>query len=209
MMPSKVEDPRSRTFAGSGVFAMVRRSAYERSPGLPWLKMEIADDMTFGQMMKRSGARCCVMNARGMVELAFYDTLGEMMRGVAKGSLSLFDFSYVRLLISITVLLFLELSPWIALLPVGATWLRVAGAIMVVFAVGSAGVINRALGRKMWPSLLTPIGAVLLAVFMLRGGVLAWRRGGVVWRGTVYPLDAIKAGARYVPPWNVPPWKPW
>jgi len=86
-------------------------------------------------------------------------------------------------------------------LPVGARWLQVAGAIMVVFAVGCAGLTNRAAGRGVFPSLLTPIGATLLAVTMLRAGIVTWRRGGIVWRGTLYPLEALKAGARLLPPW--------
>jgi hypothetical protein len=110
--------------------------------------------------------------------------------------------NYVGAFVAMMALLFFDLSPWIALLPVGARWLQVAGAIMVVFAVGSAGLTNRAAGRGMFPSLLTPIGATLFVVFNLRAAYLTWRRGGIVWRGTLYPIEAIKAGTRLVPPWK-------
>src|SRR5262245_1903311 len=95
LLPSKIEAPGSKASVGSGVFNMVRRSAYERSPGLPWLKMEVADDIAFGQMMKRSGARCCLMNGRGTVGLSYYDTLREMIRGFEKNSMAALGYSYV------------------------------------------------------------------------------------------------------------------
>ena len=76
------------------------------------------------------------------------------------------------------------------------------GWVMVVFAVGSAGLCNRLAGRAMWPSLLLPIASVVSAVFLLRSGYLVWRRGGLAWRGTIYPIATLKAGVRFVPPWR-------
>ena len=48
---------RSNVGVGGGVFNLVRREVYERTPGFSWLKLDVADDVVFGQMMKRAGAR--------------------------------------------------------------------------------------------------------------------------------------------------------
>lgn len=53
----EVEDPRTHTAAGCGAFNLVRRSAYERTPGFEWMKMEVADDLGLGQMLKAYGGR--------------------------------------------------------------------------------------------------------------------------------------------------------
>jgi hypothetical protein len=46
------------------------------------------------------------------------------------------------------------------------------------------------------PALLFPFAALLAASIMLRSGWLGFRRGGVVWRGTLYGKDELRAGRR-------------
>jgi len=46
------------------------------------------------------------------------------------------------------------------------------------------------------PALLAPLTAVVSAVGVLRAAALGRRRGGVMWRGTLYPHDALRAGRR-------------
>jgi hypothetical protein len=40
-----------------------------------------------------------------------------------------------------------------------------------------------------------PIGAVFFSYMLLRSTVVTLRQGGIVWRDTFYPLDALKRGA--------------
>ena len=100
----EVEDPASRLAVGGGVFNLVRRSAFEKTPGFSYLKLEVADDVSFGQMMKRGGARCSVVNARGMICLRFYESIAEMARGCEKAGFAVIGrFSHARL-IAVTLL---------------------------------------------------------------------------------------------------------
>src|SRR6185503_13566834 len=80
----RVEDPRSKAFVGIGAFNLVRRSAFEKTLGFPWLKLEIVDDVGLGLMMKRSGARCSLINARHCISLHWYRTLGQFARGAER-----------------------------------------------------------------------------------------------------------------------------
>ena len=72
-----VADLKSAAFAGVGAFNLVRRAALERIEGFPWLRMEVADDMGLGMMLKQSG-HGRVVDARGVLGLYWYRTLGEM-----------------------------------------------------------------------------------------------------------------------------------
>ena len=84
LRPWAVSDPASTASVGVGAFNLVRRSAYERTPGLAWLRMEVGDDVALGQMLKLSGAKSALLNARAALSLEFYSSLGEMTRHLEK-----------------------------------------------------------------------------------------------------------------------------
>ena len=43
-----IEDPRSRAALGIGAFNLVRRTAFERTGGFEWLRLEVVDDLGVG-----------------------------------------------------------------------------------------------------------------------------------------------------------------
>ena len=67
--PWEATDPRSAKAIGTGAFNLVRRSAFERTPGFEWLRLEVADDIGLGLMMKRWGGRPGLLIGRGQVRL--------------------------------------------------------------------------------------------------------------------------------------------
>jgi len=73
-----VSDPRSKVGGSVGAFGLVRRSALDRSPGIEHLRLEVADDLALGQMLKASGSRSAVANGRGLVLIHWYRTLAEL-----------------------------------------------------------------------------------------------------------------------------------
>ena len=190
-----VPDPESRASAGVGAFNLVRRAALDRTPGLEWLRLEVGDDMALGQMLKRSGARSAVANGRGLVGLRLYRTWREMARSVEKGTTA-FEFSLTKGLVASAVLLLLELAPVLALALGGGALPRALGAAGLALSVGSALVVNRFMGHATLPSLLAPLGAVAMTLLAARGVVVGAVRGGVTWRGQLYPAKALLAGRR-------------
>ena len=56
--------------------------------------------------------------------------------------------------------------------------------------------LSRWLGHSRWPALFPFLGVLPLAWAMVRSGVLALVRGGVIWRGTYYPTSVVRAGLR-------------
>jgi hypothetical protein len=196
--PHAVEDPDSKAAFGVGAFNLVRRSALERSPGLAWLKLELLDDAALGQMLKRSGARCAMALGRGRVGLTFYPSFGELMRGTEKNAFAgAGRFSQARLVLSCLVLLLLEVTPFAAPLAFGHPLLQGAGALIAALALGTSVVGSRWMARPVLPTLLLPVGTLLFVGCLLRSGYLAHRRGGIAWRGTLYPTAQLRAGARY------------
>lgn len=200
-----VEDERSSASVGVGAFNLVRRDALARTPGLEWLRLEVVDDVALGQMLKQHGVRTSVANGRGMVQLHWYRNVPEMARGAEKNAFAaLGRFSYARLLAFSAAYSLLELSPLITLacsaLSFPATVSMVAivlGLTGLIAALAAIATLCRWLRRPVLPGLLFPIGACVFTFVMLRSAYLAWRRGGLLWRGTLYPLEQLRAGARF------------
>ncbi len=199
--PWAVRDARSRAYIGIGAFNLVRRSAFEATPGFEWLRLETADDVGVGLMMKRSGARCDVVAAFGLLGLHWYRTFRDAARGAEKGYASATGCSLVQVVIRALIGLALETAPILA--PAAAVlcggWVIGAGAAAIVAAfLASSILLARWAGARALPLpvLLGPLAAVVSAAAFLRCGWVGWRRGGVVWRGTLYPAQQLREGRR-------------
>lgn len=191
-----IEDPTSRASAGSGVFNLVRRSVLARTAGFESLKLEVIDDACLAQMVKRSGARCSIVQACGLVGLHYYRSLGEMVRGGEKNAFALVGrFRLVPLLLASAVLLALAWAPLLAIAAGGRY--AIAGALLLGLDWAGALVLAAWLRRPLLPALLTPIGSSIGVYIALRSGALALRHGGIAWRDTFYSLTDLRAGARF------------
>lgn len=191
--PWAVRDPRSSAAFGVGAFNLVRREAFERSPGFEHLKLEQADDAALGQMLKRSGARCAVANGRGDLALHFYRSLREMAHGMEKGGAR---WPFPAMCAGAALVLLLELGPWLALVAQGV-WPRAVGAVGAVLSLAATVGVARWMRHRILPALLAPLGVVLLVMMMVRASALAAARGGVSWRGTFYRTEDLRAGIRF------------
>jgi hypothetical protein len=68
----------------------------------------------------------------------------------------------------------------------------------VVFALVTQLAIARWLDRPAVSALFSPFGVAVFACGGIRSMVLTLRRGGIAWRGTHYPLAALRDGRRLV-----------
>ncbi|HPP54368.1 MAG TPA: glycosyltransferase [Thermoguttaceae bacterium] len=211
-----VSNPRSSAFIGVGAFNLVRRSALERTEGFPWLRLEVADDLGLGLLMKRSGARCAFLLAPDWIQLEWYRNLREMARGVEKSYASVAQCSLLRAVVIWLLTAVLELAPVVA----AGTWIvwaihtgggaagtymqnilcgALLGAevgLMLVGCLGSIFLLHKTYREPIGPGLLFPLAVPLHGYFLLRAAWLGWRRGGVVWRGTLYPSALLRANQR-------------
>lgn len=196
----ETQDPKSRVAVGAGLFNLVRRTAYDRSPGFPWLKLEVADDVTFAQMMKKSGARCFVFNGSGDVKLFYYRSVREMILGLEKNGYAVMgDYRPGMLVLRSFLLLHVEMAPLVAAVFARGWIAAVAMAIVILQMVTQARVARWA--SRPWTRAVVPaFGIIVLTLSAWRSALLAHLRGGITWRGTFYPLRLLREGRRFEPP---------
>lgn len=192
----KVNDPGSRAFMGVGAFNLVRRAALDKTEGMEWLRLEVADDAGLGMMLRRSGARQGLVNAGRYLSLHWYRTIGQMAAGAERGFASVGKCKPLRTTLTPLLILALELSMFLALAPLGLPYVQYAAAGFLAAFVAVSYASSRWSGTRFLPSLLAPPAAIISAVLGVRAGILGYRRGGVHWRGTLYTSDTLKAGSR-------------
>lgn len=198
----QVPDPKSSAVAGIGAFILVRRSAYDRSPGIEWLKLEVADDVGMGLLIKSHGGRCAVVNGVGQLRLAWYASVRDMNAKMQKNWFAIIGrFSVARLLG--IALLFGWLACYPALLLLlgpelgGAGWAAVLVCCLgVLAAIGSSMLYARWTRRPYLPSLFVGGGMLLLAAMMLSAARRGQRAGGISWRGVLYPSALLRDAQR-------------
>jgi len=192
-----LQRPGGDAYAGIGAFNLVRSSALKKTPGFPWLRMEILDDVGLGLMLKRAGARTGFMVGFKELWLAWYPSIRGMARGLEKNMFgAICRFSYLRLVLVTVISILVLFGPMAALFQPFEVWTRLLGAGAVIASAVSSLYFHRRSGRHWWPLFLAPAAGLILLGILIRSGWKCFRRGGIEWRGTIYPVDKLKAGQR-------------
>lgn len=190
--PWKARDPKSPRHIGIGAFNLVRAAAYRAAGGHAPIAMRPDDDMKLGKLLKKNGFRQDVLFGRGMISVEWYATLREVVRGLEKNSFAGLEYSLAAVLGATLALLLLNVWPWAALLLTGgaAWWLNAASAFLMFSLFAGA---TRASGAHPLLGLGYPLATLLFLYIVLRATWLTLRNDGIDWRGTHYPLAALRA----------------
>ncbi len=199
LSPRAVRDSSSRRAMGSGGFTLARRAAFDRTPGFERLRLETADDVGLAAMVKRAGGRCDFVNGRRAAGVSIYDDLAGFFRGVEKNGATLAGTPFVAVAAGFVLFGCVEYAPLVAT-AVGFVserqWLGWLGVATALLATASTVAALRRNTGMVWPALLWPVGWLLTAAAVLRSAWLARARGGVSWRGTFYPREALLQARR-------------
>jgi glycosyltransferase involved in cell wall biosynthesis len=191
--PWKVADPKTKDHMGVGAFNLIRRRVYDAVGGYAALRFEVLDDMKLGKIVKNAGYAQRNVYGADLISLHWAKGAMGVVNNLTKNFFAVMSFQWWRLLLSVFALTFLNLMPFIGIwLAHGWARLPYAVALASLFAihVGMAG-------RSDVPAyyfVLHPLGAALFGYIMLRSMVLTLVQGGVVWRGTFYPLEELRKG---------------
>jgi glycosyltransferase involved in cell wall biosynthesis len=192
--PSEVINPKSGAYVGVGAFQLLKRSAYEAAGTHRRLAMEVIDDMKLGKIVKQAGFRSSVGIAQDSVVVRWHAGARNLINGVTKNFFAGSGFSVPRVTISIVALLLMNVLPFAGLV-FGHGWVRIfAGVCVLVVLCFHAGV-DMVMRVSPLYCFTVPIGAVIFAYMLLRSTVYTLKQGGIIWRGTFYPLEALKRGA--------------
>jgi glycosyltransferase involved in cell wall biosynthesis len=191
--PWKAIDTRSRGYAGVGAFQMVRRSAYEKMGTHRRLAMEVIDDMKLGKLAKEAGVRSGAARAGDAVSVHWHAGIGNLIRGTTKNFFAASGFKPWVTSLQVFGLLSMFDFP-VAALPFVHGWARLFAVIAAVLPLIATGGVAIEFQAPIAYAATYPIGAMIFAWMLARSMIVTLLQGGIVWRGTFYPLDELKRG---------------
>jgi len=191
--PWKVADPRTKDHMGIGAFNLVRRSVYEAIGTYAALRWEVLDDMKLGKLIKNAGYTQRNVYGHNLISLRWAQGALGVVRNLTKNMFAIVSFQWWRALASALVMVFLNLLPFAGVF-LAHGWARAP------YAVALASMLGIYVGMS-WMSdvpayyfFLHPVSSTLFVYILLRSTLLTLARGGVIWRGTFYPLDKLRKG---------------
>jgi glycosyltransferase involved in cell wall biosynthesis len=191
--PWRVPDPTSQRDAiGVGAFNLLKRSAYRQVGGFEALRMEVVEDLALARRLKRAGLASRLAFARDLVNVHWASGALGLARVMTKNVFSALSFSVIAVLIACGGLLICSVLPFAGLF---FTPLRLPALIVFLAVLLQYRVLGRQSGISAWNSLLMPFGALLLVFTLLRSMATTLVQGGILWRGTFYPLAELRKNA--------------
>lgn len=191
--PWKVADPKTKDFMGVGAFNMIRRKVYEAVGTYEALRFEVLDDMKLGKVVKFAGYAQRNVFGHGLITIRWANGAMGVVENLTKNMFAVMSFQWWRAVGGAFALAFLNLLPFAGIF-------LAHGLARVPYAVALASIFGIYVGMS-WMSdvpayyfVLHPVSSALFVYVVLRSMTLTLARGGVLWRGTFYPLDELRKG---------------
>jgi glycosyltransferase involved in cell wall biosynthesis len=191
----RLHRPGSDAHVGIGAFNLVRRDAYLAIGGHRELRLEVADDVKLGLILRRSGVRQGAADSGGLVRVRWQAGFVASMRGLVKNFFAGCEYRWPAILRAIVLVPLATTFPLLSFalpLPPTARALALAATMLPMLLHGA--VARRLADGRGHEGLLLPIVGLCLGAVAAASAAITTFRGGVVWRGTRYPLAELRAG---------------
>jgi len=189
--PWKTSDAKSKAYMGVGAFQMIRRATYEAIGTHRRLAMEVVDDMKLGKLVKMGGFRSMAAPSEHLVNVRWQEGFGNIVKGLTKNMFAGFSFSAALALTAMCGVFVLSVAPVLGVIFArGAA--QVAAAIAVIAAMVFEALLMPRARASRWFGVTHALGALVICYIIVRSMVVTLGRGGVVWRGTFYPLEELR-----------------
>ncbi len=190
----RISDPGARRESiGVGAFNLIRREVYEGVGGFEALRMEVLEDVRLGYTVKRSGYRQAVAFGPGLAQVHWAPGVMGIVSNLTKNAFAVFQFRLPMLLAACVLLTVTCLAPvagWF-----GPDLCRLACLVTVAMQFAMYSYYRRFCDFSRWYFVTFPVAGMLFLYSLLRSMWTTLRQGGVMWRGTFYPLGELRRHA--------------
>ncbi len=191
--PWRVANPKAQRDAlGIGAFNLLRRSAYLEIGGFESLRMEIVEDLGLARRIKRAGLGQRVAFGRGLVSLHWASGATGLVSIMTKNLWAAFRFYIWLALLGCLWLLTFCVAPAIGLFFAPT---RVPAILAFAAVAWAYRLMSRSSSISTWNAVFFPLSALFFVFALLYSMCTTLKQGGVIWRGTFYPLSELRKNA--------------
>ena len=185
----RVPDANAPDAIGLGAFGLIRSPVYRSVGGYAGLRMAVVEDVSLGRRIKSGGFQQNVAFGRGLVRLHWANGAFGIVNVMTKNLFAVVGFRVSAAIAACLGLGVLWLAPIFGL---AIRRLRLPAAVTLL-AIGSVYRSSTGFsGMPRWTMAGFPVATVLLIYSMLRSMAVTIWSGGVMWRGTLYPLGELR-----------------
>lgn len=185
-----VRDPSSSASVGVGAFNLVKRTAYEKAGTHTAISLRPDDDLKLGERIKKSGLRQDVVYANQEISLAWYNSLGEFVKGLMKNTFSVSNY-HLPTAIAMSVMTFV-----VFVMPIPVLLLQKERGLLLAVTILLSQILlmlyKKGINGKWWHALMIPFAGLVMMFIILKSAFKTLQQGGIYWRESFYPLSELK-----------------
>jgi glycosyltransferase involved in cell wall biosynthesis len=190
--PWAANNPKSKVGTGIGAFNLVSKEAYQSFGTHERVKMRPDDDLQLGMKMKQAGYRQRIVTALKLIEVEWYGSLQEAFVGLEKNTFAGLQYRISMVLFAIFGVFITNVLPFITIFSSDEIVALLSLGNIVLSGIHYVLVIKKMTLFSPVMFLVLPVTALLFIYSIIRASLLTFKRGGIMWRGTVYKLSELR-----------------
>ncbi|WHZ01639.1 glycosyltransferase family 2 protein [Neobacillus sp. YX16] len=190
--PWAANNPKSKVGTGIGAFNLVSKEAYQSFGTHERVKMRPDDDLQLGMKMKQAGYRQRIVTALKLIEVEWYGSLREAFIGLEKNTFAGLHYRVSMVLFAIFGVFITNILPFITIFSSDKIVALLSLGNIVLSGIHYVLVIKKMTLFSPVMFLVLPVTALLFIYSIIRASLLTFKRGGIMWRGTIYKLSELR-----------------
>jgi glycosyltransferase involved in cell wall biosynthesis len=190
--PWAANNPKSKVGTGIGAFNLVSKEAYTSFGTHEKVKMRPDDDLQLGMRMKRAGYRQRIVTALRLIEVEWYGSLQEAFVGLEKNTFAGLHYRISMVFFAIFGVFITNVLPFITIFSSDRIVALLSLGVILLSGIHYVLVIRKMTVFSPVMFLVLPVTALLFIYSIIRASWLTYKRGGIMWRGTLYKLSELR-----------------
>lgn len=190
--PWAANNPKSKIGTGIGAFNLVSKAAYSSLGTHEMVKMRPDDDLQLGMRMKQAGYAQRIVTALKLIEVEWYGSLQEAFIGLEKNTFAGLHYRISMVFFAIFGVFITNVLPFITIFSSDKIVALLSLGIILLSGIHYVMVIKKMTIFSPSMFLVLPVTALLFIYSIIRASYLTYKRGGIMWRGTLYKLRELR-----------------